>query len=187
MIVAGIDYSYTSPAICIYDTSKPLTFSSLLLFNTNALKKTHGCYGNIIITPIKDYNSQEVRFRNLSLWAINILIHYKVELVVLEGYSLGSKGGLVFQIAENTSLLKQSLDLNNIPFITPSPSTVKKAFTGKGNADKVLMIETFKTRFNTDLFEVLKMTPKKSNKPVDDLVDAIANMLCFDIERPNNE
>lgn len=182
MIVAGIDYSYTSPAICIYDTESPLTFKNLLLFNTNDIKKTHGVYGNIIIAPIQEYANQETRFRNLSIWAINILSHYKVDKVILEGYSLGSKGGLVFQIAENTSLLKQALDLHNIPFVTPSPSTVKKAFSGKGNADKGLMIETFKSKFDIDLYTHLKMTPKKNNKPIDDLVDAVANMLCYDLE-----
>ena len=177
MIIAGIDYSYTSPAICVFDTNTELHFNNLKLFNCNGENKGHGVYGNITIDKIMVYKSQEERFRHLADWAFDILSSNKVEKVMLEGYSMGSKAGLIFQIAENCSLLKQKLDLVNIDFICPSPSQVKKHFTGKGNATKDMMIDCFAAKYQIDLFSILNLKRKKTNKPIDDLVEDIFSFL----------
>ena len=48
------------------------------------------------------------------------------QLVFIEGYSFGSKGQAVFQIAENCGILKYRLQQMMIDYDTVVPSVVKK-------------------------------------------------------------
>lgn len=95
-----------------------------------------------------------------------------VKKVVLEGYSMGSSSGLVFNIAENTGLLKYKMWKAGIQVETPSPGQIKKHFTGKGNANKEAMGDRFFELFGfwfSDLW-----TMKHYSSPENDLVDACA-------------
>lgn len=187
MIIAGIDYSYTSPAICIYDTTKEFTFENLVFLNKNDKKKLcpdngvgiYGATGNIRLSLIQEYTTPEERYRNLCYWASTILFGYDVEEVCIEGYSFGASSGLVFNIAENASLIKQYMDTKKIKFSTPTPSQVKKNFTGKGNAKKDAMVDRFHECFpHIKIHDLLGVKPMA--KPIDDIVDSLAVLLCHD-------
>jgi len=180
MIFAGIDYSYTSPGICIYDDVLDPTFDNLLFFNLmedanrNSIKKA-GVYGNIRIDLRKKWTCAEERYFYNAEWTCKILADHKVEQVAIEGYAMGARAGLVFNIAENTSLVKQYMFHNGIAFETPAPTSVKKSFTGKGNAKKEQMVDRFHEIFpHIQLDKVLGT--KEYAKPIDDLVDGFANM-----------
>lgn len=175
-VIAGIDYSMTCPAICIYDTDQPLIFDNLKLFALSSGAKKHiGVKGNISIEPQQEFDSPEIRYRNIANWAVSILIAHRVKEVCLEGYSMGSSAGLVFNIAENTSVLKQKLYDAGIKFTTPAPTAVKKQFFGKGNAKKPEMCDEFVRRFGVKMHQIIDCPEAKS--PENDLVDATANML----------
>jgi Holliday junction resolvasome RuvABC endonuclease subunit len=176
MIIAGIDYSYTSPAICVYDTTKEFKFDNLKFYNVNGTKNRAGQYGNISIDLFPEYETTEQRFRNICIWASAVLSLNKVEEACIEGYALGSSSGLVFQIAENASLIKQFMDLNDIKFTTPTPSQVKKNFTGKGNAKKDVVVETFYKTMGIKVHEILGI--KEMAKPIDDICDSLAVLRC---------
>lgn len=173
MIIAGIDYSLSSPAISIYDNDNFPTFWDYYIFNLNNTKKYHNEFGNIKIEPFKEYNTQEKRFRYIADWAESILLGFNVKKVILEGYALGSTKGLIFNIAENTSVLKQRLDLNDISFIIPSPSSIKKQFTGKGDAKKELMVDVFEEKFQVQIADIIGSS-NKYKSPTNDIVDSIA-------------
>lgn len=173
MIVAGIDYSMNSPAIAVYNTVKEFKFENILLYNINTIKKYSGVYNNIRIDLQKPFSSPEERFLNNASWAIDILLTNKVESVILEGYSMGSNSGLIIQIAENGSVLKQGMHLAKIAFQTPSPKTVKKCFSGSGNAKKEDMILEFENKFNIDIGKIIGQN-NKNTSPCNDLVDAVA-------------
>lgn len=177
MVIAGIDLSYTSPAICIFDTKREFIFENINIFNCNNInKKLAGKYGsNVTIDRFSDYSSDEERYRNVCKWVSDILISFKVEEVALEGYSFGASSGLVFNIAENGSLVKQFMNLNNIPFTVPSPSQVKKNFTGKGNAKKPDMIDQFDKLMNVKIHEIVKV--KEHSKPLCDISDSLAILM----------
>lgn len=175
-ILAGIDYSMTSPAICIYDTDEEFKFENLKLYNIQGTKNRVGVYGNISIELFQDWGTNEERFRNICKWASNILEKNKVTEACIEGYALGSSSGLVFQIAENASLLKQYMNINGISFTTPAPSQVKKTFTGKGNAKKELVVETFYRVMGVKMHDILGI--KEMAKPIDDLCDSVAILRC---------
>lgn len=178
MIIAGIDYSMNSPAICVYDTEDEFKFENLKIYNIGQLKSIVGTFGNVDIQFHKEYESQEERFRNTAEWGTKILLDNKVTSAVMEGYSMGSSSGLVFQIAENTSLLKQAMQLNGIEFETPSPTSVKKNFCGKGNAKKDAMVDYFfDVKFPSSNLDTLLDRPKRLSKPIDDVVDCVAVLM----------
>lgn len=210
MIIGAADYSYTCPALCIVDTDcikssdDIKTFSNFKFFaayedtrkNRNP-KVVFGIDQNVFVEYLpSDYTTPEERFRNIKEWAARIFLQHKVEEVVFEGFAMGSRVGMIFQIAENASVLKQWLSSNGIPFTIPSPAHVKKTFTGKGNAKKPQMVAVFNKLFSMnislDVFGVddsPKMSKITKNKPLSvleeqdpvrpiaDIVDAFANLV----------
>ena len=85
-------------------------------------------------------------------------IRYRTK-VFIEGYSFGfSKGQAVFQIAENCGILKYRLQMSpTMLYDTIVPSVVKKYASGKGNADKQLMYDSFKEHTKKDLMKMFDM------------------------------
>jgi len=129
---------------------------------------------NIVGEEHKEYTSPIERFTQISTWAINKFNTLEYNLkdikVFIEGYSFGSKGRAVFQIAENCGILKYRLEYLNIPYETVVPSVVKKFATGKGNADKDTMYESFLEETKIDLKKIFD-TDKVGN-PISDIVDS---------------
>ena len=170
MIVAGIDYSMTSPAIAICRAGyletpnfhEHFEFHSLCSYRLEDRNNIHFTYA-----PKFDHDTR--RFNYISDWAIDRLSG--VDAVWMEGYSMGSKG-MVYNIGENTGLLKYKImfRLNKEPVITP-PSVIKKAATGKGNADKQQMYQAFVEGTGVDLKNLLQ--PKRLlGSPTTDIIDA---------------
>lgn len=169
MILAGIDYSMSSPAICIYNTDVSLTFMNCSFFVYSSAKK-YPVLPNIKVTSQRMFTTQEHRFDQISDWALECLVG--VTKVAIEGYSYGSKSNRLFDIGENGGLLKHKLWKANLPFDLYAPGEIKKFYSGKGNANKDLMYEKFKE------FEGINLGDK-SDSPVSDIVDsyAIARLL----------
>ena len=128
---------------------------------------------NIIGYEHKEYNGPIERFKNLSDWVLHILdtLHKKQEdkIIFIEGYSYGSKGQAIFQIAENGGILKYRLQ-KRYKCKTIVPSVIKKFATGKGNADKEMMYEVFKKTQGTDLMKVFDS--EKLNNPITEIIDS---------------
>ena len=170
--IVGIDYSLNSPAICIADDN--FDFNKCSFHFLPSKKKHIGKFGkNIFGYEIKDYNTPIERFSNISTWALDIIHKHKANTakVFIEGYSFGSKGQAVFQIAENCGILKYKLQMSpSMLYETIVPSVVKKYASGKGNADKQLMYDSFKKHTKIDLMKMFDM--EKLNNPVTDIVDS---------------
>lgn len=166
-MLAGIDYSLTCPAITIghqenFDTCKTYYFTSKKKF-----AKEFDCslYGALI----PKYDHPMERIDNLSEFILRILKMYSVEQVVIEGYSYGSHGRY-FDLAENGGLLKWKMWANGIEYIDPAPTVLKKNFTGKGNANKASMHQSFVKKTGHDV-SLLLGTDADGN-PVSDIVDS---------------
>ena len=170
--IVGIDYSLNSPAICIAGDN--FDFNKCSFHFLTSKKKHIGKFGkNIFGYEIKDYKTPIERFTNISTWALDTIHKYKNDTakVFIEGYSFGSKGQAVFQIAENCGILKYRLQMSpSILYDTIVPSVVKKYASGKGNADKQLMYDSFKEHTKQDLMKMFDM--QKLNNPVTDIVDS---------------
>jgi len=170
--IVGIDYSLNSPAICIADDN--FDFNKCSFHFLTSKKKYIGKFGkNIFGYEIKEYNTPIERFTNISTWALDTIHKYKsiTAKVFIEGYSFGSKGQAVFQIAENCGILKYRLQMSpSILYDTIVPSVVKKHASGKGNADKQLMYDSFTKHTGVDLMKMFDMN--KLNNPVTDIIDS---------------
>jgi len=160
----GIDYSLTSPAVCI-DNGALMFF-----FLTNKKKYIGQLSEDIIGYEHKEWTTPIQRFTYISDFVFDIINQVYNPKVFIEGYSYGSKGQAIFQIAENCGILKYRLQEANIPYETVVPSVVKKGATGKGNADKDMMYEAFVKETNIDLKKLLD-TDKVGN-PVSDIADS---------------
>lgn len=109
----------------------------------------------------------------ISNWAVNTLLSYSKGgqiKVFLEGYAFASKG-LVFQIAENTGVLKNKLDIQGIEFQTVAPQAIKKFATGKGNSSKTVVYESFVKETSEDLLKNFQLSNPEAS-PINDIADS---------------
>ena len=164
--IVGIDYSTTSPAICVkvndkwdihYLTQKKKLVDEYwhdpFLFFGGLLPK--------ITVPI-------ARYKYISSWAIDVMDSYDVAAVFIEDYAYAATGR-VFNIGENTGILKYRLTRKDIPFYEIPPTVIKKYATGRGNANKELMLANFITATGIDIQAVMDHT---GDNPISDIVDS---------------
>ena len=169
MIAVGIDYSLTSPCVCV---CKDSTFSNSFFYFLNDRKSVIGKHQNIFGELHDEYLTDQQRYENIATWVLDILSNFDKEeiVIMIEDYSFGSKGK-VFNLAENCGLLKYMLYKNGYKFFTVPPTVVKKFATGKGNATKELMYDTFVKETILNLHLILSPTTKLGS-PTTDIVDA---------------
>ena len=173
--IIGIDYSLTSPAVCI-DGKK-------YYYLTNKKKWLGKISEDIIGYEHKEWTDPIQRFKNISDFVFDVINQTYLPRIFIEGYSFGSKGQGLFQIAENCGILKYRLQEENLPYSTVVPSVVKKGATGKGNADKDMMYEAFVKETKIDLKKLFDT--EKVGNPISDIVDSYFiqkvgndNLLC---------
>ena len=164
----GIDYSLSSPAICV--CTGQFKFENCKIHYLTSVKKYEGdfCNGQINGRLHLPYTSETQRHDQISKWALSV-INSSIHNIFIEGYSFGSKG-LVFNLAENMGTLKHKLYKLDKEFKSIVPGRVKKNATGKGNADKLKMYEQFVKDTKINLMKEFDQT--KLNNPVTDVVDA---------------
>ena len=164
----GVDYSLSSPTICIkeggYYSLHYLTSVKKYLGNIETNNPNFKIIGHL---QVKEYSCSEERFDNISNWALSLL--EPTDIINIEGYSFGSTG-LIFNIAENAGILKHKLWKAGIKYHITPPSAVKKFATTKGNANKELMCSAFVSHTGLDIFEVFNT--KKPVSPINDICDA---------------
>lgn len=166
----GVDYSLTSPAICVLPDDPDATFEQATIhFLTMVKKAAKVRTGRLIGYEFPTYTSFQDRIGKISQWAISIVRETGPSLVFLEGYSFASIGNS-FDIAENTGLFKHKLHLiGGYDVRLVAPTTLKKFATGKGNAKKPDMAEAFWKENKVNIKLELGLA---SENPSSDIVDA---------------
>ena len=184
--IAGIDYSLTSPAICVYkeEDGGYFDFDRCVfhyLSNNERQQQLASRSGldNLKVEPYPEWQSEEERHEKLATWAYQRV--QGCEEVFLEGYAFATSAQAgVRSIAENTGLLKHKMWKQKIPVTNYPPTVVKKFATGKGNANKEQMYEAFVDELltPTDLKE--RLTPKATKviNPISDIVDSYFIAKC---------
>lgn len=183
-IYIGIDYSYTSPAITIFDDNK---YHCYALWHQKSLpnKTNKFIVDNFIINldfydKVIVYNTDIERYRKLAEWSISKIKshtdnnHDKKVHIAIEGYSMGSRIGFLFNIAENTGILKSGIidQINGLEtFIAYPPTMIKKSATRKGNAKKPDMANAFHDKFGFWIHELF-MKKNPDTNPASDIVDS---------------
>ncbi len=176
--IAGIDYSLTSPAICVYKDEHGGHFDfdrCVFHYLSNSEKQQQLAagtgLGNLKAEPYPEWQSAEERHEKLATWAYNIV--QGCQEVFLEGYAYGVTSNRA-PIYENTAILKHKMWKNKVSVNTYPPTVIKKFATGKGNANKELMYDAFVDELltPTDLKEQLTPRTKKVISPISDIVDS---------------
>lgn len=170
-VVVGIDYSMSSPAICVHKShwGDPWSFSNCRFHFVTDRKKCLVRDDYFCAYSHEDYLTQEQRFDNLASWALHKIPDDAK--IYIEGYAFGAKG-VIFNIGENGGVLKNKI-WNKYPTTKInilSPSTVKKFATGKGNSDKVAMHRAFVLETGIKLENHFGVNPGDS--PISDIIDA---------------
>ena len=177
MIICGIDYSMSSPAMCILDTSISTKFEDAKIFIFTATKFKTEMPPNVTLgRPIKHTSSEE-RFENISDFFIKAIVSNGVQECAIEGYSYGSKSNRLYEIGENAGVLKHKIFHLGKKVSVFSPSQIKKYFTTKGNASKEDMLKSF-TEKHSSFFNTLTTSPS----PVSDIIDSYAIALLLNEE-----
>lgn len=207
MIKIGIDFSLTSPGICIFKDE----YHFISLFDTSSVKdwekskkfETHRNLSTIIQTiPYRriiqegDYNlSEGLKMTNARILAERIVIILSDIVkgddvtIGIEGFSFGSKSSSYIDLVMYQTILRVRLieEFGEV-LVVLSPSHIKKSFTGKGNANKELMINAFISNrledeelTNCDFWKFCSSNKLdyKDIKPIDDLVDSFAILKCL--------
>lgn len=185
MIYGGIDYSLNCPCVCIYDSSLgKLSHDTCQYYfqQHNVSQKEKERRDSLKLKNIHPSEQYEWlddyhRYFGLADYFLSILIQYNVSIVAMENYSLGSHGK-VFNIAECTSALKQFMMLTGIKFYTFPPTYVKRTFSGKGNADKMMMGEVYKQKYNVDI-SLLFDKQNCWDSPMSDVIDSHAMLYTY--------
>jgi Holliday junction resolvasome RuvABC endonuclease subunit len=165
--IIGIDYSLTSPAVCVNIDGD----AGLMFYYLTSKKKYIGMMSEEIVGyEHKEWKDPIQRFKYISDFALDIISPLLNPKIFIEGYSYGSKGQGLFQIAENCGILKYRLQEKSLPYETVVPSVVKKGATGKGNADKDMMYNAFVAETNIDLKSIFET--EKVGNPISDIADS---------------
>ena len=181
----GIDYSLSSPGVCVNTSEGEFKYEDCTFYFLTNTKKYDATFCRPFVTNVryigtshKPYTSEPERYSQIADWAINIIKSYgdattgmnRIKPTIqIEDYSYGSTGR-VFHIAENLGLLKYKLKMEcGWDYTLLPPSVIKKFATGKGNANKELMIDAFEKDTGTNLAQVFDTTSKS---PVSDVADA---------------
>lgn len=165
----------TSPCLTLHEGSEFSHQNCSFYYFTSVKKRllnTHPFYG----TFMPEWSCNEERFDYLANWALDKLPLHDSIKVGLEGYAYNATGSSVFEIAENTAILKHHLWKAGItPVIVPPPA-IKKSATGKGNSSKYMMIQHFRKVTGIDLEEVFKTKGTDVENPTSDIADSF--FLC---------
>ncbi len=173
-MLVGIDYSLTCPCIAFVN-GKHMYFRFLTDTKKYVCKwqiediTIEGIEHDIWKHPLERYNNIARMILGDSDYEIKRL--RKASNINIEDYSMGSKGK-VFNIAENTAILKNHLWEKDIDYNTIPPTVVKKFGTGKGNAKKEQMYDAWLSKVGIDLKQLMDINTEKVASPLADVVDA---------------
>jgi Holliday junction resolvasome RuvABC endonuclease subunit len=169
-IVCGIDYSLTSPSLVIHKGDY-WDFNNCKFYYLTKTDKQIVVNKKFVGSKYPEYSSDMERYDLLSKWSENILVDNQVSSCYMEGYAFAATGK-VFNIAENSGILKYNLWKGGYSLRTFAPTEIKKLATEKGNANKEKMYEAFKLETNIDIRSSINITSEKQWNPLSDIVDA---------------
>jgi len=164
--VVGIDYSTSSPAICI-NVGKEIDIHFLTTVRKNMGQYQNGRF-QFAGSHLPKFSLKIQHYDFIAKWAMGVIDLYDIDHIFIEDYAFAATGK-VFHIGENTGLLKYRLYKRDYAFQMVAPTMVKKFATTKGNGNKDQMLAQFNMENNIDLRKVIGT---KTENPISDIVDS---------------
>lgn len=142
MTIMGIDQSLTGSGVAIFKDGE----EHYNLISTSKTKNTKA--------PTIDYTR---RLMEMTDEIRKLIKEYKPDIIGMEGMSFGARGSAIFDLGGLSHLLRVMFIEEGVKFFIIPPTVVKKYFTGKGNSDKLAMIEeAMKRGANIPFFTTIK-------------------------------
>lgn len=188
MKYAGLDISMSAPSFTIYDDNDgEFCFKTCKsYFLTDTKKHANDILDlNIFADLIPKYNTPEERWDKISNWGIDYL--KKCDYILIEGYSFASSSQAAFQIAEHASIWKNKIYKNSdIKYTIKAPTEIKKFATGKGNANKEFMYDSFTAKTGIKLRDYFNLTEKQW-EPMAGVIDSYYMCeMCYEENKNEN-
>ena len=174
MRLLAADWSMSAPSFAIYDSDDgDFNFCNSSHYYLTTVRKHVKTLPNLSVygALVKDYETNEERWDNLSNTVIEAVSDMKIDFFAIEGYAFGSHAGSVHQIAENAAVLKHKIYNLGIPIEVINPSTVKKWYSGKGNAKKDELYKCFVEKTGIHLRDYFDL-PETQWEPLAGVVDS---------------
>lgn len=173
MCVIGIDPSINSTGVCVA-TGKKDIYYIITPKMTKKMKEFDNKYIKYLPYEKKQYTDMEYHekeviktdnFKNILSQLEYIIKKHKPDTCVMEGVSYGSvKGSALIDLSGLNYLIRMLLNKYNIQFTIVPPTSLKKFVCGNGQADKELMVHTWK--------KMDKNIQNITDIKIDDLADA---------------
>ena len=167
-MIIGIDYSISSPAITIQ------TPTGLKYVAYRQKKTQENWFPELtLLEPFEWKTPEERYFKACSGLMAEVLKHGTPTTAYIEAYAFGASG-MLLNIAESTSVIKQKLHGLGCQVVPLAPTSVKKYATGKGNAKKDAMVRSFMDRTGLNPFDWFGAHEnfEKIPAPITDIVDS---------------
>ena len=188
-LFVGIDLSLRSPGLALYSPSTKRLWTYFYAtrekdigrkFQTSCQWKG-GTFFSTEAFPIQTTNLSLLDKYSQITADILQTIQYHVNAeksakIRMEGYAFGAKSSSVSKLHEIGGVLKYRLHLSGFTIDELPPTSLKKHFTGCGNASKKMMYEKFVELGFPALLAEFDMSSEKEivPNPVQDIVDACA-------------
>jgi len=163
----GIDQSLNGSGIAAVFQGAVVSFEAFTTVQRNARNSP-----NLHFFKSIDHSmaSRIERVEFVSKWLLQRIVYLRHKFGVpayvgIEGYAMNKKSNRFSDLCELGGAVKLGLFQNNIPYQVYAPPTLKKVFTGKGNAKKPQMIAACESLTGIDL--------SAYGKSAEDLADAI--------------
>jgi len=193
-MIIGIDFSINSTAVSINEGGNLTLFSFVPNFQSGkAAFRTHDAIREIVtvVSYNKEPNTknsledQRIKIRNANDLSDQIISHIRpyleeAEFINIEGFSFGSKGNsFIDLISYNTFLKVKLLQIVGEKIWVIPPKSIKKLYTGNGNASKCMMVTRFMEDDSSLRNKIIELGFVHEGeypvpKPIDDIVDAVA-------------
>jgi hypothetical protein len=197
----GIDFSINSTGMAIQTKDKAIKLYNFVSDYEKGFRKfkVHEQFSNVIsIRSYKKFQgTDEQKAKLLNADTLSDIIVGQIEQegipeeIRMEGFSFGSKGNAFIDLITFNTFLKVKLiqKFGHIIKVIP-PKTLKKCYSGNGNASKCDMLRHFMKTSSSPVEEELQQLILSLDilreekdfiipKPIDDIVDAIA-LISFD-------
>lgn len=173
MVIIGIDPSINSTGICI---NKDNCYTYYIISSKMTKKMENFTHSKVKFLPYNkesytdmEYSDKEtVKSNNLyNIVKIieDLIKKYKPDNIIMEGISYGSTSGSALVDLSGLNYMIRMVCINSqIPFTIVSPSGLKKFVCANGQADKELIIESWK-KMDKNIQDI-------SDIKIDDLADA---------------
>lgn len=106
-----------------------------------ALDNSLTCSGLCLNGDADEFKPAEKGFARIAEISDNVIAHaVDVDVVIIEGYSYGSKGRAITGLAELGGVIRYRLENLGIPYTVAAPTSLKRYATGKGNSKKEVVL-----------------------------------------------